>query len=81
MFSTFALLMNVIRFFFYNCFTPDRKDEEIRQLREEVENLHNVLEEVVKYLNRNRENYDEEKAEFVDEEEEEAKPANEAKED
>ena len=68
-----GLLMNIVRFFFYNFFTPDRKDEEIRQLRAEVENLHNVLEEVVKYLNRDktRENYDTEKAEFVDESEDE----------
>ena len=63
MFSTFGLLMNAVRFFYYNFVTPDRKDEEIKQLRAEVENLHNVLEEVVKFLNRNRNNYDEEKAE------------------
>jgi hypothetical protein len=64
-FSTVGLLMNAIRFFFYNFITPDRKEEEIKQLREEVENLTNVLEEVVKHLNRTRtsENYDEEKAE------------------
>jgi uncharacterized coiled-coil DUF342 family protein len=82
MFSTFGLLMNLIRFFFYNFFTPDRKDEEIRQLRAEVENLHNVLEEVVKHLNRNRKTYDEEKAEFVeesDDEEEEKEEAAQAK--
>jgi len=90
MFSTFGLLMNLLRFLFYNFFTPDSKDTEIRHLKEEVENLHNVLEEVVKFLNRNRNNYDEEKAEFVDESEDEmqkeTKPAeetetNEAKED
>ena len=62
--------MNAVRFFFYNFITPDRKDEEIKQLREEVENLTNVLEEVVRFLNRNPKNYDEEKAEFVDESEE-----------
>jgi hypothetical protein len=69
-FSTVGLLMNAVRFFFYNFITPDRKDEEIKQLREEVENLTNVLEEVVRFLNRNPKNYDEEKAEFVDESEE-----------
>ena len=65
LFSTVGLLMNVVRFFFYNFFTPDKKNDEIHRLREEVENLHNVLDEVVKYLNRTRtsENYDEEKAE------------------
>ena len=90
MFSTFNILMNLIRFFFYNFVSRDNKTEEVRQLKEEVENLHNVLEEVVKFLNRNRKNYDEEKAEFVeesDEEEEEkeegaqAKPAAEEKKD
>ena len=74
-FSSVGLLTNVVRFFFYNFFTPDRKDEEIGQLRAEVENLTNVLEEVVRHLNRTRtsENYDTEKAEFVDETEEEEK--------
>ena len=74
--------MNVVRFFFYNFVTPDRKDEEIRQLREEVENLTNVLEEVVKHLNRTRtsENYDEEKAEELWSDDEKAeKPAEEKK--
>ena len=78
MFSTFNVLMNIVRFFFYNFVSQDNKTEEIRQLKEEVENLHNVLEEVVKFLNRNRKTYDEEKAEFVeesDEEEEEKEPA------
>jgi uncharacterized protein YlxW (UPF0749 family) len=70
-FSTIGLLMNVVRFFFYNFVTHENKDAQIRHLKEEVENLNNVLEEVVKYLNRNRNNYDEEKAEFVDETEEE----------
>jgi hypothetical protein len=72
MFSTFGLLMNAVRFFFYNFVTPDKKNDEIHQLREEVENLTNVLEEVVKHLNRTRtsENYDTEKADFVDESEE-----------
>ena len=87
MFSTFNILMNLIRFFFYNFVSQDNKTEEIRQLKEEVENLHNVLEEVVKFLNRNRNNYDEEKAEFVEESDEEedekepAKPAAEEKKD
>jgi len=63
--------MNIVRFFFYNFVTHENKDAQIRHLKEEVENLNNVLEEVVKYLNRNRNNYDEEKAEFVDETEEE----------
>jgi hypothetical protein len=65
--------MNAVRFFFYNFVKQDNKDAEIKQLREEVENLTNVLEEVVKHLNRTRtdENYDTEKAEFVDESEEE----------
>ena len=71
MFSTMGLLMNIVRFFFYNFVTQDNKDTEIKQLRAEVENLHNVLEEVVKFLNRNRNNYDEEKADFVDESENE----------
>jgi hypothetical protein len=71
MFSTFNVLMNLIRFFFYNFVTQDNKDTEIKQLRIEVENLHNVLEEVVRFLNRNPKNYDEEKAEFVDESEDE----------
>jgi oligoendopeptidase F len=62
-FSTVGLLMNIVRFFFYNFVSRDNKTEEVRQLKEEVENLHNVLEEVVKFLNRNRNNYDEEKAE------------------
>ena len=64
-FSTFSAFLNVLRFFYYNFFTPDKKDEEIKQLRAEVENLTNVLDEVVKFLNRTRtsENYDEEKAE------------------
>lgn len=78
MFSTFNVLMNIVRFFFYNFVSQDNKTEEVRQLKEEVENLHNVLEEVVKFLNRNRKTYDEEKAEFVeesDEEEEEKEPA------
>jgi hypothetical protein len=72
-FSAVGLLMNVVRFFFYNFITQDNKDTEIKQLREEVENLTNVLEEVVRHLNRTRtsENYDTEKAEFVDETEEE----------
>jgi len=72
-FSTVGLLMNAVRFFYYNFVTPDRKDEEIKQLRAEVENLTNVLEEVVKHLNRTRtsENYDTEKADFVDESEDE----------
>ena len=83
MFSTFNVLMNIVRFFFYNFVSQDNKTEEVRQLKEEVENLHNVLEEVVKFLNRNRNNYDEEKAEFVEEsdEEEAAKPAAEEKKD
>jgi hypothetical protein len=72
-FSTVGLLMNAVRFFFYNFVTQDNKDAEIKQLRAEVENLHNVLEQVVKYLNRNRENYDEEKADFVDESDDEEK--------
>ena len=65
--------MNAVRFFFYNFVKQDNKDTEIQQLREEVENLTNVLEEVVKHLNRTRtsENYDTEKAEFVDESEDE----------
>jgi hypothetical protein len=73
MFSTFGLLMNAVRFFFYNFVKQDNKDTEIKQLREEVENLTNVLEEVVKHLNRTRtsENYDTEKAEFVDESDDE----------
>ena len=78
MFSTFNVLMNIIRFFFYNFVSRDNKTEEVRHLKEEVENLHNVLEEVVKFLNRNRKNYDEEKAEFVeesDEDEDEKEPA------
>ena len=82
MFSTFNVLMNLIRFFFYNFVMPDRKEEEIKQLREEVENLHNVLEEVVRFLNRNktRENYDEEKAEEIWSDDEKAeKPAEEKK--
>ena len=81
-FSTFGLLMNLIRFFFYNFITPDKKDEEIKQLRAEVENLTNVLDEVVKFLNRNktRENYDEEKAEELWSDDEKAeKPAEEKK--
>ena len=83
MFSTFSVLLNIIRFVFYNFFTQDNKDTEVKQLRAEVENLQNVLEEVVKYLNRNRENYDEEKTEFVDPAEKTDKPTetNEAKED
>jgi len=82
-----GLLMNIVRFFFYNFLTPDRKDEEIKQLRAEVENLHNVLEEVVKFLNRNRNNYDEEKAEELwsddekEKEKEEAQPPTEEKKD
>lgn len=85
MFSTFGLLMNVVRFFFYNFVSHDNKTEEVRQLKEEVENLHNVLEEVVKHLNRNRKTYDEERAEFVEEsdeeedEEDEKEPAEPAK--
>ena len=71
MFSTFNVLMNIIRFFFYNFVSRDNKTEEVRHLKEEVENLHNVLEEVVKFLNRNRKTYDEEKAEFVEESDEE----------
>lgn len=74
--------MNLIRFFFYNFITPDKKDEEIKQLRAEVENLTNVLDEVVKFLNRNktRENYDEEKAEELWSDDEKAeKPAEEKK--
>ena len=70
--------MNVVRFFFYNFVSHDNKTEEVRQLKEEVENLHNVLEEVVKFLNRNCKTYDEEKAEFVeesDEDEDEKEPA------
>lgn len=63
--------MNVVRFFFYNFVSQDHKNKEIKQLRAEVENLHNVLEEVVRFLNRNPKNYDEEKAEFVDESEDE----------
>ena len=83
-FSTVGLLMNLVRFFFYNFVSHDNKTEEVRQLKEEVENLHNVLEEVVKFLNRNRKTYDEEKAEFVEESEEEvekvpAEPAEPAK--
>ena len=70
-FSTVGLLMNLVRFFFYNFVSHDNKTEEVRQLKEEVENLHNVLEEVVKFLNRNRKTYDEEKAEFVEESDEE----------
>jgi len=73
MFSTFSVLLNIIRFVFYNFFTQDNKDTEIKQLRAEVENLQNILEEVVKYLNRNHENYDEEKADFVDKNEEKEK--------
>ena len=67
--------MNIVRFFFYNFVTQDNKDTEIKQLRAEVENLHNVLEEVVMFLNRNktRENYDTEKAEFVNESDDEEK--------
>ena len=72
-FSTIGLLMSVLRFFFYNFFTPDNKDMDMDNLRTEVENLQNVLEEVVKHLNRNRNNYDEEKADFVDAEEEDEK--------
>jgi hypothetical protein len=82
MFSTFGLLMNLIRFFFYNFVTQDNKDTEIKHLRAEVENLHNVLDEVVRYLNRNktRENYDEEKAEELWSDDEKAeKPAEEKK--
>ena len=79
-FSTFGLLMNLIRFFFYNFVTQENKDTEIKQLRAEVENLHNVLEEVVKFLNRNRNNYDEEKAEELWSDDEKAeKPAEEKK--
>jgi hypothetical protein len=82
MFSTMGLLMNIVRFFFYNFVTQDNKDTEIKQLRAEVENLHNVLDEVVRYLNRNktRENYDEEKAEELWSDDEKAeKPAEEKK--
>lgn len=77
-FSTVGLLMNAVRFFFYNFVKQDNKDTEIQQLREEVENLTNVLEEVVKHLNRTRtsENYDEEKAEELwSDDEKEEKPA------
>ena len=87
MFSTFSVLLNIIRFVFYNFFTQDNKDTEIKQLRAEVENLHNVLEEVVKFLNRNRNNYDEEKAEELwsddekEKEKEEAQPPTEEKKD
>ena len=79
--------MNIVRFFFYNFVTQDNKDTEIKQLRAEVENLHNVLEEVVKFLNRNRNNYDEEKAEELwsddekEKEKEEAQPPTEEKKD
>ena len=74
--------MNVVRFFFYNFVKQDNKDTEIKHLRAEVENLHNVLDEVVRYLNRNktRENYDEEKAEELWSDDEKAeKPAEEKK--
>jgi ABC-type tungstate transport system permease subunit len=85
MFSTMGLLMNIVRFFFYNFVTQDNKDTEIKQLRAEVENLQNVLEEVVKYLNRNRNNYDEEKAEEIwsddEKEKEKAQPPTEEKKD
>jgi len=76
-FSTIGLLMSVLRFFFYNFFTPDNKDMDMDNLRTDVENLQNILEEVVKHLNRNRNNYDEEKADFVDAEEEDEKKSSE----
>jgi len=90
MFSTMSLCMNILRFYFYN-FVSDNKNDKIRDLKDQVENLHNILEEVVRFLNRKPETYDEEKAEFVNtdeaekdvepESEEEQKPTNEAKED
>ena len=83
MFSTLNMLVTIIRFFYETCFSPD-KDHEIRELKAEVENLHNILEEVITFVTRNRNNYDEEKAEFVEPvEKTEEKPveSNEAKED
>jgi peptidoglycan hydrolase CwlO-like protein len=68
-FSTVSMLLNVVRFLYCNFFKSDKKDEEIHQLKEQIDNLQNVLEEVVKHLNRTNKNYDEEKAEFVEKDE------------
>ena len=81
-FSTVALLLNAIRFFFYIFIKSDSSQDEIKDLKEQVENLNNILEEVIKHVTRDQTNYDEEKAEFVEEVDEKQPPAtNEAKED
>jgi hypothetical protein len=73
-----GLVVNMIRFFFYNCQKSNDAHNKIKDLNEQIDNLHNVLEEVVNHLNRTNKNYDEEKAEFVDKD---ITPANDTKED
>ena len=60
-FAVAGLLLNLARFFHSNVLTLDRKDEEVQTLKAQVENLHNVLEEVIKILNSRRQTYNEEK--------------------
>ena len=74
-FSTVALLLNAIRFFFYIFIKSDSSQDEIKDLKEQVENLNNILEEVIKHVTRDQTNYDEEKAEFVEEVDEKQPPA------
>ena len=66
-FATLGLLIHLLRFFFYNYLKSDNHQEEVSDLKEQIENLNNVLEAVIKHVTRDQTNYDEEKAEFVEE--------------
>lgn len=64
-FSTIGVLINIIQFLFHNFFVPERNDSEVRQLRDQVDNLHTILEEVVKFVNRGSDMYAEEQNNYV----------------
>lgn len=53
MLTSIALFINIVRFYFYN-FVTDNRNTQIRELKTEVENMHGVLAEVVRFLNNSK---------------------------
>jgi len=53
MLTSIALFINIVRFYFYN-FVSDNRNSQIRELKIQVENMHGVLAEVVRFLNNSK---------------------------
>ena len=66
-FAIIGLVTNVLRFIFYNFMKSNNHQEEVSDLKEQIENLHNVLEAVIKHVTRDETQDDTEKADATQE--------------